>query len=165
VKAQQSSGRTLPSLKGRALRYLSRREHSRLELRRKLGPHAESAEQLERVLDQLESARLLSNERFAESLVHRRARGHGNALIAHELRAHAIDPTLIEAQTVELRASELERARALWERRFGARPDTTQAFGRQMRFLLSRGFSGEVVRRVIRDGGGVLEDETFDSQG
>ena len=67
------------SLKARALGYLSRREHSRAELRRKLAPHAESADEVEALLDWLEGENWLSNTRFAESVVHRRASRYGTA--------------------------------------------------------------------------------------
>jgi len=150
--------RAQPSLKGRALRYLSRREHSRLELRRKLAPHAESPEQLDRVLDELEAARLLSNRRFAESLVYRKAARFGTALIRHELRSHKLDADLVDGQVAALNDSELARARALWEGRFGEPADAPQARAKQYRFLLSRGFRADVVRRVV-GGGGVDADE------
>lgn len=137
------------SLKGRALRFLSRREHSRLELQRKLEPHAESPEQLARTLDELEAARLLSNQRFAESLVHRKAERFGSAVIRHELRSHSLDSTLVERQVAELQQTELARAQALWARRFGAPPDSAQARAKQIRFLMARGFRADVVRRVV----------------
>lgn len=137
------------SLKGRALRYLSRREHSRFELRRKLAPHAESPDQLEGLLDELEKARFLSNERFAESVVHRKASRSGAALIRHELRSHALEPTLVEAQLATLRETEFERARALWVRRFGKRPESPQDRARQLRFLISRGFAAETAFRIV----------------
>src|SRR3546814_2337183 len=59
------------SLKARAVGFLSRREHSRLELERKLAPYAADAAELERVLDQLEREQWLSNQRFAQALVNR----------------------------------------------------------------------------------------------
>ena len=137
------------SLKGRALRFLARREHSRMELSRKLAAHAESPEQLDRVLDELESAGLLSEQRFAESLVHRKADRFGAALIRHELRSHRLDAELVEAQVAELASSETARAHALWQRRFGRLPGTPQERARQMRFLVARGFRSDVVRRVV----------------
>mgnify|MGYP000975580650 CR=1 FL=1 len=76
------------SLRARALSYLARREHSRVEMRRKLAPHAESPEQLDSLLDTLEAQGLLSIERFAESVVHRRAGRFGAARIRQELRQH-----------------------------------------------------------------------------
>src|SRR5690606_9741354 len=137
--------RAEPSLKSRALRCLSRREYSRSELARKLAPHAESAEQLDTLLDRPVQAQLLSDERFAESLVHRRAQQRGASVIRHELRAHHLDDELVAAHVAELARSEHVRARALWKRRFGTLPTSTAERARQSRFLLSRGFSAEVV--------------------
>lgn len=159
MEAPATSKRKCPqlSLKGRALRFLSRREHSRLELQRKLAPHAESPEALDKVLDELEAARLLSNQRFAESLVYRKAERFGSAVIRHELRSHALEPALVERQVASLEQTEQARARALWERRFGEPPDSPQARARQIRFLMARGFRGDVVRRVV--GGRAEPDE------
>ena len=137
------------SLKGRALRYLAQREHSRAELVRKLAPHAESAEQVDAVLDELERARFLSPERFAEALAHRRAERFGTARIRQELRTHQLAPELIDQQVKALAATELARARAVWSKRFGTPPSDAHERARQMRFLAARGFSAEVVRRVV----------------
>ena len=137
------------SLKGRALAALARREYSRLELARKLRPHAESAEQLDAVLDTLEAAKLLSNARFAESLAHRRAERFGVARVKQELKSHQLAPELIAEQVDHLRGSEFERARAVWQKRFGELPLDAQARARQMRFLAARGFSADVIRRVV----------------
>ena len=137
------------SLKGRALAALARREYSRLELARKLRPHAESAEQLDAVLDTLEAGKLLSNARFAESLAHRRAERFGVARVKQELKSHQLAPELIAEQVAQLRASEFERARAVWQKRFGEPPLDAQGRARQMRFLAARGFSADVIRRVV----------------
>lgn len=161
MEAPDTSRRKRPqlSLKGRALRFLSRREHSRLELRRKLAPHAESQEELDKVLDELEAARLLSNQRFAESLVYRKAERFGSAVIRHELRSHALESAIVERQLASLEQTEQARARALWERRFGEPPDSPQARARQIRFLMARGFRADVVRRVV---GGRAEPDAPD---
>ena len=137
------------SLKGRALAALARREYSRLELARKLQPHAESAEQLDAVLDTLEAGKLLSNVRFAESLAHRRAERFGVARVKQELKSHQLAPELIAEQVAQLRATEFERARAVWQKRFGEPPLDAQARARQIRFLAARGFSADVIRRVV----------------
>lgn len=141
------------SLKGRALKYLAAREHSRAELLRKLAPHAEEPAEVERVLDELETRGLLSAERFVESLLHRRAARFGTARLRQELQQHKL-PADAVAQAVEaLRGTELERARAVWQRRFGGEPAADAAErARQMRFLTARGFSSEVIRRVVRGG-------------
>lgn len=137
------------SLKGRALAALARREYSRLELARKLRPHAESVEQLDAVLDALEAGKLLSNARFAESLAHRRAERFGVARVKQELKSHQLAPDLIAAQVDLLRDSEFERARNVWLKRFGEPPVDAPMRLRQMRFLAARGFSSEVIRRVV----------------
>ncbi|MBW7925549.1 MAG: recombination regulator RecX [Burkholderiaceae bacterium] len=141
--------RSEPTLKARALRALARREHSRAELERKLAPHAESAEQLQALLDRLVETGLLSNERFAQSVVYRRASTRGAAVVRHELRTHGLSEETVAAQVASLEQTEFERARALWVRRFGSAPESIAERARQMRFLLARGFSAEVVRRVV----------------
>lgn len=108
------------------------------------------------MLDELAAARLLSNERFAESLVHRRAERYGAATIRHEMRTHGLDEALVQAHAAALERTEFQRARAVWQRRFGAPPESLAERARQTRFLLARGFSAETVRRVLGAG---REDE------
>ena len=146
-------GRPALSLKGRALKLLSMREHSRVELRRKLASHAESPEQLEAVLDEMASRRFLCLERFADSVVHRKAARFGAARIKAELAQHQLPGHVAEAVVRSLRDTELERAHALWARRFGEVADTPQEQARQARFLMARGFAGDVVRKVVRGEG------------
>lgn len=107
------------------------------------------------MLDELTAAKLLSGERFADSLVHRRAERFGTALIRQELRQHRLDDAIVAPRLAELKASEFERARAVWAKRYGAPPADATERARQMRFLSARGFSAEVVRRVV---GGAEED-------
>jgi len=154
---RRGAGRFAPSLKARALQLLARREHSRIELARKLARHAENPAQLDALLDQLLAAGLLSNERFAESLVHRRAARYGTALIRHELRSHGLDPKLVDGHIATLASSESARARAVWVRRFGVVAGSLAERARQSRFLLARGFSAETVARIV--GGGHEEDD------
>lgn len=110
---------------------------------------------MERVLDELEARGLLSAERFVESLLHRRAARFGTARLRQELQQHKL-PADAVAQAVEaLRGTELERARAVWQRRFGGEPAADAAErARQVRFLTARGFSSEVIRRVVRGADG-----------
>lgn len=141
------------SLKGRALKYLAAREHSRVELTRKLAPHAESPEQVAQVLDELEAKGLLSAQRFADSVLHRKAARFGAARVQAELTQHQLPDDIARSAVQSLRETEFERAHALWLRRFGQPPSDVQDKARQMRFLAGRGFSGEVVRRVVRGDG------------
>jgi len=143
------------TLRERALRLLARREHARVELARKLAPYAESGEALEALLDDLAARRLLSDERYVEMRLNARAARFGNARLAYELRTQGVSEALV-ATALAAGDDELVRARAVWQRKFGERAIDDGERARQMRFLLSRGFSGETVRRVLR---GDFEDD------
>jgi regulatory protein len=136
-------------LKTRALRLLARREHSRDELARKLSPHAESQEALESVLDFLISKRLLSNERFAEVRAHWLARKYGAAKIRQDLTSKGVAAELAERVTSDL--EELEKAKAILARKYRAPATTREERAKRARFLQGRGFSGEVIRRLVFD--------------
>ena len=163
------------SLKARALQLLAQREHSRSELRRKLlrvragasstgaltaaQAEAESAPQdepddavraeaVEALLDALQAAGHLSEERFVESRIHSRSPRLGLRRIEQELRQHGVE---LDAQSArELRLTEQARAYAVWQRKFGAPPQDAAERARQMRFLAGRGFSMEAIQAVIR---------------
>lgn len=139
------------SLKARAVGFLSRREHSRLELERKLAPHADDATELKQVLDQLEHDNWLSNQRFAQTLVNRRAQSQGTARIIGELRQHGLtDEQIVELRN-QLQGTELQRARQVWEKKFSHVPENAREYAKQFRFLASRGFSPDCLRRIIGD--------------
>jgi regulatory protein len=137
------------SLKGRALRLLSGREHSRAELERKLAGHEEEPGQLRRVLDELQAKGFIDHRRVAESLVHRRAGKLGAMRVRQELVAKGLEDSLVAQALAGLKATELQRARDVWLRRFGEPPSDAAEHAKQARFLAARGFSGEIVRRVL----------------
>lgn len=138
------------SLKGRALRLLAQREHSRAELASKLARHVEEGDDLEAVLHDLQAKGFIDEARVAESLVHRRAARLGTQRLVQELRQKGLSEDLVRAQADQLRETEEARARAVWRQRFGTPAATPQERARQMRFLAARGFSGDTVRRVLR---------------
>ena len=140
------------SLKGRALRLLSQREHSRLELERKLATHEEEPGQLPRVLDELQAKGFISEQRVMESVLYRRAGKLGAGRIRQELQMKGLDATLVSQAMQQLRSTELERAREVWRRKFEAAPRDAAERARQSRFLAARGFDGEVIRRVLAGG-------------
>lgn len=148
--------RPVRSLKGRALGYLSRREYSRAELSRKLAPHADDADALEALLDTLSREGWLSNARFAESVVHRRAARVGVNRIVGELKRHGVDDELIDSVGAQLRETELARAQAVWQKKYGMLPVTQSERARQARFLAARGFSMATIGRILKG----LEDES-----
>ncbi len=138
-----------PSLRERALRLLARREHSRAELAKKLQVHSRPGDDLEALLDDLSHRKLLSDERYAESRAHALSRKFGAARIARELRARGLDKDLADKASKAARATELERAREVWRRKFRTAPKTREERARQMRFLQSRGFSFDAIRSVV----------------
>jgi regulatory protein len=143
-------GFTTLSLKGRALRLLSQREHSPAELRRKLAPHVQEGDDLQALLDDLQARDFISEARVVESVLHQRAGRLGSQRIRQELHAKGIDPEAVRQALDQLKGSEWARAHALWLRKFGAVADDAQQRARQVRFLTARGFSGEITRRVVR---------------
>jgi regulatory protein len=137
------------SLKGRALRLLSGREHSRVELERALAGHEAEPGQLSRILDELQAKGFINEQRVIESVLHRRAARLGVARIRHELQGKGLDPERVARAVEELQSTELQRAREVWRKKFGAPPGNSQERGRQARFLASRGFGGDVIRRLL----------------
>jgi regulatory protein len=138
------------SLKGRALRCLAQREHSRAELARKLAAHAESPEQLAQLLDELQAKDYISEARVVESVINRRAARFGAARIRHELLGKGLAAETVLEAVSGLKASEVERAREVWRKKFGEPAADAAARGKQMRFLAARGFGADAIRRVVR---------------
>ncbi|MDY7576086.1 recombination regulator RecX [Actimicrobium sp. CCI2.3] len=142
--------RPVVSLKARALRFLSMREHSRLELARKLQRHVQEGDDVEALLDWLESAKFLSQARFSESLIHRRAARYGNSRIISELQSHGIQGDALVDLKGRLQVDELTRARDVWLKKFGTPAADASERGKQMRFLQQRGFSHKAIESVMR---------------
>ena len=164
------------TLRTRALQYLARREYSRAELAAKLLPHlqakhtppddggfeqmAELVEppelesvlpDLDALLDDLTARGWLSDERAATQLLHARRGRFGTQRITHEMRQKGISDDLIAQALPELKETELESARDVWQRKFGKLPEDAKEKARQMRFMQSRGFSLDMVFNVWRN--------------
>jgi len=149
--AKSPAARPGPSLKSRAIAYLSRREHSRRELQRKLAPYAEDSNALEHLLDELERENWLSNERFAHSLVNRRAQREGAGRIVQTLRQHGVSDEQIAEINTSLKETEPDRALEVWQKKFSHAPANAKEYARQYRFMASRGFSTDCIRRILGD--------------
>lgn len=140
------------SLKGRALRCLAAREHSRAELERKLTIHEETPGQLAQVLDELQAKGFIDEARVVASVLNRRAARFGAARIRHELQNKGLGGEAVAEALDSLKASELARAREVWRKKFDAPATDAASRAKQMRFLAARGFSGDVVRKVTSEG-------------
>jgi len=143
--------RPTPSLMGRALRLLSSREHSRAELETKLQPFEETPGALAAVLDKLVEKDFINEGRVVASILHRRAPKLGASRIQHELKSKGLAPQAVADAVAGLRATELERARAVWQRKYEGPPANASERAKHYRFLATRGFSGEVIAKLLGD--------------
>ena len=138
------------SLRVRAMRYLARREFSRSELNNKLLPYVQEGEDLDAVLDELVKRGWLSDARATTQLVHAKRNRFGSRRIAFELRQKGIPEDLIDEAMPGLKETELDTAHEVWIRKFGNIAQDAQEKGKQIRFLQSRGFSMDVIFKVLR---------------
>ena len=138
---------TPAELKARALRFLVRREHSRAELARKLAPHAESPEAVNTVLDLLLSRKQQSDERFASERARVLSRKYGAAKIRQDLKARGIPEEIADQASSGF--DEIEKARQILQRKYRQPAASREEKAKRARFLQSRGFSHEIIRRLI----------------
>ncbi len=142
--------KTAPTLKSRALRHLARREWTRHELTLKLAPHAESEAEVAQLLDDFTSRGWLSEQRAAEQIARVRRSRYGMARIRHDLQAKGVPAEVVGTTLAGLKEGELDAARAVWRRKFPAAPVNAAERAKQARFLQNRGFSSEIIARLLR---------------
>jgi len=131
------------------LQLLSLREHSRKELERKLAAYEETPGELAQALDFLQAKGFIDEQRVVESVVNRRAAKLGASRVRQELLAKGLPTEAVTLAVDQLRSTELERGREVWRKKFGAPPADASERAKQVRFLLTRGFGAEVVRRLV----------------
>lgn len=136
-------------LRRKAIGFLTRRDHSRAELARKLAADG-TEEEIANVLADLESQGLLSDARAAAAYVRAHGARFGAARLRQDLKARGLDPEIASAE-VEALGSELDRAQAVWQKKFGAVAGDAKEWARQARFLQGRGFASDVIRRLLKD--------------
>jgi regulatory protein len=138
------------NLRGRALKLLARREHTRAELARKLAVDAEDPAEIEGVLDDFEKRGWLSEGRVVEQRVHTLRSRYGARRIERDLRGKGVSEDAVASALAGIKGSELEAAREVWRRKFSGRvPRTPADRARQARFLQGRGFDMDVIMKVI----------------
>ncbi len=142
--------RSGPSIKGRALRLLAMREHTRAELEKKLARHDPDPDALRQALDELQAKGFISEARVVESVLHSKSGRLGARRVRQALQAKGVSDDAMAQAMDQLRATELDRAREVWRKKFGQVATDPHARARQVRFLLTRGFAAEVVRRVTQ---------------
>ncbi len=152
------------SLREKALGYLARREHSYLELKRKLRanvpvtdegvePDMEAHyEAVDALLEDFKKRGWLSETRFTEQLVHARQRKFGSQKIARELREKGIDEQVVKDAIEAVKENDVANALAIWRKKFRAAPANRDEWAKQARFLQSRGFGFDVIKKVLNTG-------------
>lgn len=146
------------TLKQRAVAYLARREHSRAELAKKLSAHG-TQEEIDSVLNSLQDAKLLSDQRFAAVFIKSRVERFGAGRLRQELRQRGVEDGLVEQELkIDDLPTEIERARMVWKKKFDAQPADAREWAKQARFLQGRGFSTDIIRRVLKEAD-AMQDE------
>ena len=137
------------TLRQRALEYLAKREYSYAELGHKLKAYAEETDDIPALLDDFKARGWLSDARFTEQIVHARKAKFGSAKVAHELREKGVADDLIANAVETLKETELDSAREVWRKKFKASPQSREEWAKQARFLQSRGFGFDIIKRVL----------------
>ena len=139
------------TLRERALRHLARRDHSRAELARKLAAHG-NADEIKTVIARMGELGLQSDTRYAEAFVRVKATRFGAARLRNELSRRGVERELIdEAIAGECSTPEIERARMVLHSRFPAPPTDAREWARQARFLQTRGFASDLIRKLLKE--------------
>lgn len=145
----KSKGTVEKSLRQRALEYLAKREYSVKELEQKLKIYADEADDIAMLLHDFKVRGWLSDARFAQQIVQARKRKFGAGKIAHELREKGVADDLVTEAVTELKLSEFEYANVAWHRKFSKTAQTREEWAKQARFLQSRGFGFETIKKVL----------------
>ena len=149
------------SLRARAMDILSRQEISRSGLKRKLAPHAESEEELEKVLTEFAERNWQSDERYAEAYIHSKSRQHGTLRLKQALSAQGIDED-ISRDMLPDRDSELQTAIAVLRKKFKQPSTDLKEKQKQVRFLAYRGFSMDTIQTALKSSWDEADDSLFD---
>ncbi len=137
------------SLRQRALEYLGKREYSAVELANKLKAYADEADDIPALITDFKDRGWLSDARFTEQIVRTRKVKFGSAKVANELREKGVSDDLIAESVSEVKEHELENASEVWRKKFKQKASNRNEWAKQARFLQSRGFDFETIKKVL----------------
>lgn len=141
---------TLVSVRRTAMDLLARREHGRVELTRKLRQRGAEPELIETALDRLAEEGLLSEARYLESFISYRARsGYGPLRIREDLSQRGLARVDIERALSQCGFDWRAQLHEVWQRKFGQMPVDARQRAQQGRYLTYRGYSMEMVSRLL----------------
>lgn len=128
-----------------ALKWLTRREHSVLELRNKLCEKTDDAKLITEIIEQLLQKKYLDDTRFAESYARMRAnKGCGLLRIKQELKQKGV---IAE----NLNKNNQADIKQIFQKKFGSQKAKDKSeLAKQIRFLQYKGFSFEEIKKVIK---------------
>lgn len=129
------------------------REHSRLELQRKLSAGGTDAALVDATVAECAAQGLQSDTRYAETYARQRAdRGYGPSRIFQELKQRGIDDASARLALAPMVTEWNELIQCVRRKRFGAAlPADATERARQARFLQYRGFTAEQIRSLLND--------------
>ena len=136
-------------MRQRALDYLAKREYSYVELGQKLKAFADESDDIPALLEDFKTRGWLSDARFTEQIVHARQAKFGSARVAHELREKGVADDLIAGAVADVKANEFDNAREVWRKKYKEAPSSREEWAKQARFLQSRGFGFDVIKKVL----------------
>jgi regulatory protein len=131
------------------LEYLGKREYSYHELGQKLKTFAEETDDILALLEDFKSRGWLSDKRFTDQLVHARKTKFGSAKVANELREKGVADELIAHAVADVKENEFENATEVWRKKFKSPAQSRDEWAKQARFLQSRGFGFDVIKKVL----------------
>jgi regulatory protein len=137
------------SLRQRALEYLGKREYSTTELAQKLKAYADETDDIPALIADFKSRGWLSDARFTEQLINARKTKFGSAKVANELREKGVADDLIAEAVTEIKENELENATEVWRKKFKQPASNRNEWAKQARFLQSRGFGFDTIKKVL----------------
>ena len=147
-----SDTRSYQQVWDRAVGLLSRREHSEKELKTKLlSKGGTQSDTIARVIEELKQRNYLSDQRFTDMFVQSRMeRGDGPLKIRHELESKGITESIIDQHLNQPDQVWEKVLLKVWSKKFGeVIPSNYNEWARQARFLQSRGFTSELIRKVV----------------
>ena len=148
-----SASATEAELFAKALRVLALREHSRLELAKKLASLTEDSSLIEQVLAKLAESDYLNDQRYAGMLVRSSlSKGYGPLKLSHLFREKGVDAELAKAALDEAEIDWQALAAHQRRKKFGdTLPTDWPERARQSRFLAGRGFYLETINAVFHE--------------
>lgn len=108
-----------------------------------------ATETVKAILDDFQNRGWLSDARFTEQLVHARKSKFGSARVANELKEKGVADDLIQTAVASIKETEFDHALTICRKKYHNAPTSREDWARQARFLQSRGFNFDIIKKVL----------------